>query len=192
MTDKTTKTGEMGEHLYTQILNQLGFKPLRNIYLPFKNGNTTEIDLLIAHPTGIYPIEVKNYGAKIYGNDTIKYWKAYYLNGKSYNLYNPILQNDTHRQVLEEILGIKGKTLSFVVFTDRADLTKVQNTRKDVIVCNEKLFIQSLYNQILYGKQVFEINDLKYIHKTLSKYVDVDGSVKKKHIAYVKKRSKQK
>jgi hypothetical protein len=188
---KREKTGELGEELYNLILSDLGFKPLRNIYLPLKNGNTTEIDMLIAHPTGIYPIEVKNYGARIYGNDKMKYWKAYYNNGKGYNLYNPILQNDSHRRVLERVIGFPEKTLSFVVFTDRADLSNVQNSREDVLVCNPKLFKEALYHQILYGEKVLTIEELKKIHKELSKYIGVDDKVKKAHIKYVKKQSRK-
>ena len=183
--------GQLGEELYVKIFNSIGFEPITNIYLPLRNGGTTEIDMLIADYTGIYPVEVKNIGATIYGKDTDRKWTLSYWNGKKYPMYNPIMQNDAHRKTLERILGMQGYTLSFVVFTDRADLTNVVNKRKDVLVCTPETFIKALNHQVKNAPKVLTLDQLKMIHSKLQAYTNVDEEIKRKHIKYVKKKARR-
>ena len=68
--------GIAGESIIQLLLNspQLGYrKILKNIYVPYGN-QTTEIDVVMIHETGIYVIESKNYSGWIFGNENQKQW----------------------------------------------------------------------------------------------------------------------
>lgn len=68
--------GKYGEYLTYKKLEQIKgmHKILTNVYLPTRNGNTTEIDLIYIHESGIYVLESKNYGGWIFGNEYDKSW----------------------------------------------------------------------------------------------------------------------
>lgn len=42
---------------------------LFNLYLPTRNGGTTELDVVLLHESGIYVFESKNYGGWIFGSE---------------------------------------------------------------------------------------------------------------------------
>ena len=57
------KRGQRGEEKVYDTLEKLdGHKAvIRNCYLPTQRGDTTEVDLILIHESGIYVIESKNY-----------------------------------------------------------------------------------------------------------------------------------
>ena len=94
--------GRFGEYLTYKYLQSLtGYKRfLFNLYIPKGKGETTEIDVLLLHESGIYVFESKNYSGWIFGTETQPYWTQT-LPGKRKNVhknhfYNPILQNKAH------------------------------------------------------------------------------------------------
>lgn len=76
--------GLLGE-LYTYKC----LKPLKghkrylfNLYLPKENGETTELDVVLLHESGVYVFESKNYSGWIFGTETQQYWTQTLSNGK--------------------------------------------------------------------------------------------------------------
>jgi hypothetical protein len=63
-------SGNYGEFLTFCCLEKLkgDHKLLTNVYLPKKDGSTTEIDLIMIDETGIYVFESKNYSGWIFGD----------------------------------------------------------------------------------------------------------------------------
>jgi hypothetical protein len=63
--------GKYGEYLSFNILEKINgaSRILTNVYLPKGNGETTEIDLVYIHETGIYVLESKNYSGWIFGDE---------------------------------------------------------------------------------------------------------------------------
>ena len=83
---------------------------LFNCYLPMENKETTEIDAIMIHHSGIYVFESKNYGGWIFGNERNAWWTQSLL-GEGYSaqkerFYDPVWQNRTHIKYLRKKLGL--------------------------------------------------------------------------------------
>lgn len=111
--------GKYGEYLSFNILEKIKgeHRILTNVYLPKENGETTEIDLIYLHETGIYVLESKNYSGWIFGDEKSKYWMQTLKNGQKEKFYNPIKQNNTHIKYLIKLLKVDEKLVkSIIVF----------------------------------------------------------------------------
>lgn len=74
-----------------------------DLYVQKKNGEYTQIDLVVATPQGLVVIEVKNYSGWLFGHERQKYWTQLLNFGKAkYRFYNPLMQNQGHIQALKE------------------------------------------------------------------------------------------
>ncbi len=95
-----------GEYLSFNKLEKIkgDHRILTNVYLPKGNGETTEVDLIYIHETGIYVLESKNYSGWIFGDEKSKYWMQTLQNGHKEKFYNPIFQNNTHIKYLIKLL----------------------------------------------------------------------------------------
>lgn len=133
--------GKGAEMNITYILNKYKnknkeIKILNNVYIPTKNGNTTEIDVLMIHPLGIFVFESKDYSGWIYGNEKDYQWTQTLVSyGKTYknHFYNPIKQNENHIKALKEFLG-DINTYSLVVFTNNCVLKKITKTSNNTFL----------------------------------------------------------
>ena len=94
--------GRLGEFYTYKDLKPLdGYKRyLFNLYIPKDNGETTELDVVLLHESGIYVFESKNYSGWIFGTETQKYWTQTLPAGRGRSLknkfFNPIMQNKGH------------------------------------------------------------------------------------------------
>ena len=74
-----------------------------DLYLQKKNGEFSQIDIVVATPQGLLAIEVKDYGGWLFGNEKQRYWTQILNYGKEkYRFYNPIMQNAGHIKALRE------------------------------------------------------------------------------------------
>ncbi|MCR4616649.1 MAG: NERD domain-containing protein [Lachnospiraceae bacterium] len=78
------KIGETKISYDLASLNLFGKSGLffRNLYVPMRNGKTTEIDLVYITPKGLFVIESKNYSGYIFGNENQKYWTSTLYGGR--------------------------------------------------------------------------------------------------------------
>lgn len=83
---------------------------LKNVYLVDSNGMSHEIDFIEIRETGIFCIEVKNWGGDVRGGRQDKYWIS---NGNTRR--NPCFQNDTHIRAIHDIIGKKPHITSVIV-----------------------------------------------------------------------------
>jgi hypothetical protein len=158
-------------------------KVLRNIYIPYGKGKTTEIDMLLLANGNIYVFEVKNYTCTIVGNQSDKYWKAIYTPQKTYELYNPIMQNEGHISTLNSYLKLPKNSLkSVVVFSEDANTKQVKYTRtSNLCVLNMNTVVAYLIKQKT-SKKHFTDNQLKDIYSKLKPLTKVSKDVKQQHI----------
>ena len=156
--------GRLGEEKIHNILLRLtdDYYIFKDIVL--KSGDrTTQIDHLVVSKYGIFTIETKNYRGEIIGNDNsqywtqiivteVTYWKKWY---KTYTyvtknkLYNPVKQSWGHVYAIKKITKEWPHLLivPIVVFTDKADLSKV-NSDSVVIYEDQLLEIVQGYRTI--------------------------------------------
>ena len=84
---------------------------------------TTEIDVLMISPKGLFVFESKNYSGWIFGSENQKNWYQTLPAGRGRshkeNFYNPIMQNRSHIKHLKAFLGTDIPVRSIIVFSDR-------------------------------------------------------------------------
>ena len=164
-------------------------KTLTNLYLPKKDGTTTEIDLVMINQYGIYVIESKNYSGKIYGSDKYKEWTQYFPH-KKYKFYNPVWQNSLHVNSLKNAINLEEREIvhSLVVFGDRCELKKVQTAKKGVRIFQRKELVSTLeQDREVSGKVYFTTNEIDDRYAELKKYSLQDNIVKENHIKNIQK-----
>lgn len=179
--------GYFGEFLVFNKLYQWVNEPckfLMNIEVPTKNGKTTEIDLLMIHPTGIYVFEMKHYKGIIYGDKDGEIWTQWFKTQKSNTFRNPVKQNEYHIKALKEYLG-NIPIYSFIVFTNEEDCTlKVEYAHDDYLdVCtfsDLNMFLMKKFN----NKSIWPTTGIEKLFEKLvmcapnmQKQVLVDGDV---------------
>lgn len=80
-TESIEEKGTRGEREVSQIVAWSCYGsnaiPIKNLYLPWPDGSTAQIDELIIADSGIYVIEMKNYKGWIFGNENNKYWPRF-------------------------------------------------------------------------------------------------------------------
>lgn len=125
--------GLSGEYaVYAALRNLNGHKRfLFNMYVPADNGETTEVDVVMLHESGIYVFESKNFSGWIFGSEKQTHWTQTLPAGKGKpalknKFFNPLLQNGGHVKRLAAYLS--GEPLpfhSYVVFGDGCELKRV-------------------------------------------------------------------
>ena len=182
--------GSIGEYnLYRKLrfLEKQNGRFLFNLYIPKANGETTEIDIVLLHPKGIFVFESKNYKGWIFGNSNNRYWTQVLPKGKAKKsnkerIYNPIRQNASHIKHLSKLLDLAIPMQSIVVFSNEAtfkELTIETPTCEVVYLAQVRKIIKRHLKQAktdaLTSKQIDEIYDQLY------PYSQVDQGVIERH-----------
>ncbi|MDR1563481.1 MAG: NERD domain-containing protein [Oscillospiraceae bacterium] len=183
--------GGLGEYFTYEYLKEIiGYKKfLFNVYIPKEDGSTTEIDLIMLHPSGIYVIESKNYSGWIFGHENQRIWTQCLSNKQKNKFYNPIMQNKGHTKYLSEYLsGFNGLPFrSIIVFSEHCELKSVTLTtakhrvvkRSDLLNCMSS-FINTISERIV---TVQEIDD---IYKVLLPLTTTSKKQKQMHVKNIK------
>ena len=180
------KYGEYRLYQHLQSFELMGCKFLFNLYVPKDNGKTSEIDVIMLHPKGLFVIESKNYSGWIFGNESNKQWTqtlpvSY---GKSHKerFYNPIMQNATHIRAIRKHINDTIPIYSVIAFSDNCTLKDV-TVKSNVIVAyyselkkEIKLKLSEINNYTI----TLELMDETY--NKLSQYANVDDYTKFQHI----------
>jgi hypothetical protein len=185
--------GNYGEFLVFKTLEKLKIhkKMLCNLYLPIKNGNTTEIDMLLICNFGIFVVESKNYGGWIFGNDNNSTWTQTLPNGQKNKFYNPILQNKTHINALKRLLGIDIEFLfSYIVFSDRSELKNVKIINPNVIISKTNKLYKKINSHINGLDKIFADKQVDDLYLKLLDYSNVSDEIKLSHIQNIRAKNK--
>lgn len=182
--------GSSGERIfYNTLIQKFNIQKnqiLRNVYIPTKNGKTSEIDLLVISKKGIFVFECKNYGGNIYGDANRPKWIQYIGHKKNY-FYNPLLQNKNHMKHLSEFLlreGIEVPIIPLVTTINRGNW-KVNNLRDDDYIlginCHLKIFMKKMPDSDAISK------NCKKIIAKLTPLSRPNETIKRKHIEQIKR-----
>lgn len=134
--------GEEGvRHRLSYYYGKKGAKVLTNLYIPYGDDKTTEIDVIMLYKSGIYVIESKNYKCQIKGHSRTRSWTKIYPSKdgtiNEMEFYNPILQNENHIKSLDKFLDIPDlKFYNIIVFSNKTefqDLTITPEANASVI-----------------------------------------------------------
>ncbi|MFA5692943.1 MAG: NERD domain-containing protein [Acholeplasmataceae bacterium] len=134
-----------------------------DLMVSYKN-KTSQIDHIIISKKGVFVVETKNSGGRVYGNEESYRWTQVLAHGNvKHEFYNPIRQNKSHIYALSKILNRNDCFHSVIVFP-RAYLFVESNTpvgnldiivkeyynKPDILTNNE---INEIYNKLLYFKE---------------------------------------
>ena len=164
---------------------------LRNVYVPRDSGSTSEIDVLYITRKGLFVLEVKNYSGLILGREQDRNWVQLLNAGRSwfgrrkyrkYSFFNPIRQNQLHIDALSGFLDLDIPIFSVVVFSDRCDLSRVELSSEDLILCQ----LEDLPGEIrfLWRTHADELTETQVnrIYQRLQPLTHPDRHTRKAHI----------
>lgn len=187
--------GIKGEFLTWKYLEKLkGYKKyLFNCYLPKDNGETTEIDVILLHESGIYMFESKNYSGWIFGTETQQYWTQTLPGGRGRShkehFFNPIIQNKVHLKWLSKYLGKSlNQFYSYIIFSDRCILKKITLTSGQHHVINRYEILSAVNDNANLMGNKFTPDEIDTLFAKLQPLAQVDEAKKLIHIEEVKKK----
>lgn len=131
-----------------------------NLYIPKRNGDTTEIDVVLLHESGIHIFESKNYSGWIFGSEANRYWTQVLPLGRRRSqknrFFNPILQNKTHVKWLLSYLSDSGlHAYYYAVFSNRCTFKDITLTSGKHDVIHRRNILPTLrHNAAMAGRRL--------------------------------------
>lgn len=184
--------GNNGEYKIFRQLEQINISKLilTNLYIPKKDGSTTEIDILMITKFGFFVVESKNYSGWIFGNEKHRYWTQTFPNKKKYKFFNPIWQNKGHISALKEVLDITDDSLlqSLIVFSDECKLKKVSVNTANVHVFNRSQTSRVIKKELQNAVPIFTSEDIQNYFALLKPYIKADTQTKELHVQKIKEK----
>ena len=187
--------GIRGEFLIWKYLQKLsGYKKyLFNCYLPKKNAETTEIDVILLHESGIYVFESKNYSGWIFGNEMQQYWTQCLPKGRGRSrkirFFNPIIQNKVHLKWLGKYLNRDSNLFySYIVFSDRCKLKNITLTDNQHHVINRYNILSAVNTNAKLYKVKMSHNEINELYDKLQPLTQVGENIKSTHIDMIQKK----
>lgn len=187
--------GRRGEKLTERELDSLNFwgrdgLVLRNVYVPKKDGETSEIDVLYITEKGIFVIESKNYSGWIFGDEKSKTWTTVLPNKMKNRFYNPIMQNRTHIRYLRKYINDDIPLFSIIAFSERCELKKVSVESPDIhVIKRDRLYatVRDIWDS---SQSVVDQTKRNEIYQKIKVLTDVDEATKLAHIKNIKEKYK--
>lgn len=187
--------GLSGEFYTYECLNPLeGYKRyLFNLYVPKDDGETTELDIVLLHESGVYVLESKNYSGWIFGTESAKYWTQTLPNGRGRSqkerFFNPIMQNKGHIKWLQAFLADQMLPFySYIVFSDRCSLKKITLTSGKHHVMNRRNLLLAIRKNVSKAGVRLSRYDIDALFQMLYPLTQMDAVAKKKHIENVERK----
>ncbi|WP_462411449.1 nuclease-related domain-containing protein [Neobacillus sp. Marseille-QA0830] len=182
-------TGNYGEFLtFTKLAKLPGpYRLMTNLYLPKKDGTTTEVDLIMLHETGLYVFESKNYSGWIFGDEKNKNWTQSLPNKQKKKFFNPVWQSKAHITALKSVLGTENDHLfkSYLVFSERCSLKKINVTSPTVKVMKRDALIPAMKKEISSNEKRMSHQEIERLYYKLNPYTHANASVKEAHVRQV-------
>lgn len=179
--------GRIGERRVARRLRDgLGreYEILNDIYLPSREGETTQIDHVVVSPYGIFVVETKNWTGWIFGDAQSAKWTQVVYRKKS-SFQNPIRQNFKHICELSRNLGIDANYFIGVVAVTGDCEFKTAMSEGVVFSRQAADYIRSFNVQMIKSEQVSEI-----AQAILEWQASIPESVKSAHVSNLRLRHK--
>ena len=113
--DEATEThaqraGAAGEKRVARALERAGVPAIHDITLQDQRG-THQIDHVAAAGDCLYCLETKTWRGELMGHADAQHWTLKKPGGAAQNVYNPLLQNETHRDVIRRVAQVPVRPL---------------------------------------------------------------------------------
>ena len=184
--------GTWSERELVLLLLKNGFPAgaiFHDLYILKPNGQTSQIDLVLATKVGLIVFEVKDYSGWIFGKGNQQTWTQVLSYGQEKNkFYNPILQNKKHIDVLRKQSKQFGKIpiYSVIVFFGSCSLRSISCIPKDTIVTTSYRVIEAV-QMIISENEPANYTDKHEIVRILKQAVlnGGDTNIQEKHITQI-------
>lgn len=184
--------GKSGEYRTYKYLSSLegNKRYLFNVYLPKDNGETTELDVVLLHDSGMYVFESKNYSGWIFGTETQKNWTQTLPMGRGKSqknhFFNPIMQNKGHIKWLKSYLQNDNlPVFSCIVFSDRCTLKNINLTSGEHAVINRYNILNTVRQNAAFQGVRLSISQIEEIYNKLYPLTQVGYEVRQAHVETV-------
>lgn len=187
--------GLLGEFYTYKCLKPLvGYKRyLFNLYIPKDNGETTELDVVLLHESGIYVLESKNYSGWIFGTEDDRYWTQTLQTGRGRTVwnqfYNPTWQNNGHLTCIQKFL--EDQTLpfySYIVFSDHCTLKSITLTSGKHRVVNRYNLLAAIQQNIAIVGTSLSPDKIDALFQELYPCTQIGEAEKRMHIRSVQQK----
>ncbi len=171
--------GYYGEYLlFCKLYQSLtgNGKILMNLNVPVNATNTTEIDLVLVHETGLYVFEIKHYKGTIYGKDTDAIWTQYFRTVKNNTFKNPVLQNEYHISALKKLFP-DIPIHSCIVFTSNECDNKVINSNENLDICYLDNCYSTISKRFSKSTKSYSMQEIDEVFTKLSSYSQMQEKV---------------
>lgn len=153
-----------------------GGRFLFNVNVPKKNGDTTEIDVLLICTKGLFVFECKNFSGWIFGDELQKNWTQTLPTGRGLcrkeQFYNPIMQNSAHIKHLKNFIGKNIPTWSVIVFSDKTVFKNI-TIRSKVNVVNHNRVVSVVKAICSHAQDIYTEAEINDIHSKIYPYSQV-------------------
>lgn len=144
--------GNTGEYLCAYAIEGSGLaergRLYRNLIVPTGSRSrleTTEIDVVLLHPTGIYVIESKNYSGWIFGKADQRNWTVCLNRNTKERVPNPIRQNDGHISALMRVLDLPREAfVSLIVFSERCEFKRIPDDTDSTFIIHRNRIVKMI------------------------------------------------
>ena len=188
----------MGEfNTYKNLMPLKGYKKfLFNVYLPKEDGETTELDVILLHESGIYVFESKNCSGWIFGSENWQYWTQTLLSGnrdfQKYHFFNPVIQNKVHLKWLYHFLGDSELPIySYIVFSDNCVLQDITLTSGIHHVINSCDILDEVEENSYKAKIRLSHQEIDDLYEKIYPLTQIDKAEKSVHIENIQQKQEQ-
>lgn len=187
--------GALGEYMTYDNLKsyeKYGAKFLFNVYLPKEDKTTTELDVIMISPKGVFVFESKNYSGWIFGSDKDAYWTQTLPTGKKSTkkkFYNPVWQNKSHIENLKKAVGEDIPICSVIVFSDRCELKKVDVALENAVVINRREVENTVMVLMDKYEKIADVDTVEVIYNKLKPFTEMTNEQKEKHIKDIEEKN---
>lgn len=144
--------GNTGEYLCAYAIEGSGLagqgRLYRNLIVPTgprSRLETTEIDVVLLHPSGIYVIESKNYSGWIFGKADQRNWTVCLNRNAKERVPNPIRQNNGHISALMRVLDLPREAfVSLIVFSERCELKRIPDDTDSMLIIHRNRIVKMI------------------------------------------------
>lgn len=144
--------GNTGEYLCAYAIERSGLaergRLYRNLIVPTgprSRLETTEIDVVLLHPTGIYVIESKNYSGWIFGKADQRNWTVCLNRNTKERVPNPIRQNNGHISALMRVLDLLREAfVSLIVFSERCEFKRIPDDTDSTLIIHRNRMVKRI------------------------------------------------
>ena len=157
-----------------------------DLYVCKKNGEFSQIDLVVLTEVGIIVFEIKDYSGWIYGNGNQSQWTQVLAYGKKkYRFFNPIMQNNKHISELKKNLNLYNNVpfYSIVLFYGDCVLKEVNYVPKGTFLVKSNR-LKDVLRIILKENEPIEYGNINEMLGMLNEAVE-NGESKENQIKHI-------